>query len=158
MAPERIAAGLAPARMHGQALAGSGPLRAGAPLAVRRSGLTRRVAKGLRASGPRARARGPSAGQARDGSPSRASIERARAARAQPGICLEPKRDPRRAGFQNPATRGRRPVQVQSGLVHAPAVKSRGANGLSCGGRFPRRACGTRSPGTHGSPQARRCP
>jgi len=144
MAPERIAAGLAPARMHGQALAGSGPLRAGAPLAVRRSGLTRRGENGRRVSDRAAKARGRSAGVARAGSRSRVSIERIRAARALRGN--DP--DPKRAGSQNPATRGSRVGREQSERVHARAARSREADGLSCGGRFPRRVCGTRSSGT----------
>jgi hypothetical protein len=136
-------------RMRGPALAQSGRLTAKAGRPARRSGLTRRAEKALKDSGRAARAHGQSAEPAPAGSPSRASIERARAARALPGIGPGPKQAPGqgRADFRSRVTRGSRADLEPNGAVHALGAKSLEADGLSCGEKALRRACETRTAG-----------
>jgi len=136
-------------RMRGPALAQSGRLTAKAGRPARRSGLTRRAEKALKDSGRAARAHGQSAEPAPAGSPSRASIERARAARALPGIGSGPKQAPGqgRADFRSRVTRGSRADLEPNGAVHALGAKSLEADGLSCGEKALRRACETRTAG-----------
>jgi hypothetical protein len=148
MAPERAAAGRARVRMGGRALAESDRLRARAALAVRRSGLMCRVARAPRDSVRAARVRGRSGEPAQVGSPSLASIKRAQEASPRPGIDPDPNPGPRRAVSRSRDTGESRPGRARSVRVRGRVARSREADGLSCGGRFPRPACGTRSPGT----------
>ena len=129
MVPERAEVVRVLMRVRGQVLAENGPLTARLGQVVRPSGLMCHAAKALRVSGRAAKVRGLSAGQGPAGSPSRASIERVRAA-----IDPDPDRGPRRAGSRNPATRGSRAGRVQSERGRARNAQGRAARSLGASG------------------------
>lgn len=128
MAPVQDAAVRAPVRMRGPASVGNGRLRSRAAPAVRPSGLTRRVERLLKVSVPAARARARSAERARVGSPSRASIERAREIKERRAIDPDTDLRPKRADSRNPGSRGSRARQPRSGLLRVRNGPGRAAD------------------------------